>query len=222
MAARVAARLVMPGPAVNDLNVVCAGFTHALATADPPVRAGGASRVLGRGADKKTDVTTGPTAPPACSSATGPGRRRGGALRPGRGGGIRAGAVGSVPDMARGADRWDAARSRRRARASKPLGRHPAPVVARQACEKAGLAPEDLRRGRPGNQANQRIIEPLRPPGSAPSTPSSPRDVTESGNTSAASIPLAFSKLDERGECRPATRCCLRLLAGKPVDAAGP
>ncbi len=42
MAARVAARLGMPGPAVMDVNVVCA-FTHALATADHAVRAAGRS-----------------------------------------------------------------------------------------------------------------------------------------------------------------------------------
>ncbi|MFE6856409.1 3-oxoacyl-ACP synthase, partial [Streptomyces sp. NPDC057674] len=40
-AARVAARLGMTSPATMDLNVVCAGFTHALATADHAVRAGG-------------------------------------------------------------------------------------------------------------------------------------------------------------------------------------
>jgi 3-oxoacyl-[acyl-carrier-protein] synthase-3 len=51
-AARVAARLEMGTPAVMDLNVVCAGFTHALATADHAVRAGSASRVLVIGADK--------------------------------------------------------------------------------------------------------------------------------------------------------------------------
>ncbi|MGG7610623.1 3-oxoacyl-ACP synthase, partial [Streptomyces sp. ZG43] len=39
-AARLAARLGMVSPATLDLNVVCAGFTHALATADHAVRAG--------------------------------------------------------------------------------------------------------------------------------------------------------------------------------------
>lgn len=38
-AARVAARLGLPSPATMDLNVVCAGFTHALATADHAIRA---------------------------------------------------------------------------------------------------------------------------------------------------------------------------------------
>lgn len=56
-AARVAARLGMTSPATMDLNVVCAGFTHALATADHAVRAGGSRRALVIGADKMTDVT---------------------------------------------------------------------------------------------------------------------------------------------------------------------
>ncbi|MEU5537139.1 3-oxoacyl-ACP synthase, partial [Streptomyces sp. NPDC020362] len=56
-AARVAARLGIPQPAAMDVNVVCAGFTHALATADHTVRAGAATRALVIGADKMSDVT---------------------------------------------------------------------------------------------------------------------------------------------------------------------
>src|SRR5690606_7624615 len=55
-AARVAARLGIPGPAALDLTVVCAGFTHALATADHAVRAGAARRALVIGADKMSEV----------------------------------------------------------------------------------------------------------------------------------------------------------------------
>lgn len=40
-----------------DVNVVCAGFTHALATADHTVRAGAATRALVIGADKMSAVT---------------------------------------------------------------------------------------------------------------------------------------------------------------------
>src|SRR5689334_4664650 len=57
MAARVAARLGVPSPAAMDVNVVCAGFTHALATADHAVRAGAATRALVIGADKMSEVT---------------------------------------------------------------------------------------------------------------------------------------------------------------------
>ncbi|MYV72775.1 3-oxoacyl-ACP synthase, partial [Streptomyces sp. SID1046] len=58
MAARVAAKLGMGGgPAVMDINVVCSGFTHALATADHAIRAGSATRALVIGADKMTEIT---------------------------------------------------------------------------------------------------------------------------------------------------------------------
>lgn len=57
MAARVANRLSIPNPAAMDVNVVCAGFTHALATADHAVRAGAATRALVIGADKMSEVT---------------------------------------------------------------------------------------------------------------------------------------------------------------------
>lgn len=56
MSARVAARLGMASPAVMDINVVCSGFTHALATADHAIRAGAATRALVIGADKMADI----------------------------------------------------------------------------------------------------------------------------------------------------------------------
>lgn len=55
-AARVAARLGLTAPATMDLNVVCSGFTHALATADHAIRAGSATHALVIGAEKFTDV----------------------------------------------------------------------------------------------------------------------------------------------------------------------
>lgn len=72
------------------------------------------------------------------------------------------------------------------------------PALARQACERAGLTPEDLA-AVVLHQANLRIIEPLAQKIGAVNAVVA-RDVTESGNTSAASIPLAFSKLVEQGE----------------------
>jgi 3-oxoacyl-[acyl-carrier-protein] synthase-3 len=72
------------------------------------------------------------------------------------------------------------------------------PPIARKACERAGLEPEDLA-AVVLHQANLRIIEPLAEKIGAVNAVVA-RDVAESGNTSAASIPLAFSKLVERGE----------------------
>ncbi len=101
-------------------------------------------------------------------------------------------------DGQRGPDRGDAAALRAGGAVRLPLGHHPAPPIARRVCEKAGIAPEDL-----GavvlHQANLRIIEPVaRKIGAVNAVIA--RDVVDSGNTSAASIPMALSKLVERGE----------------------
>lgn len=72
-----------------------------------------------------------------------------------------------------------------------------APLL-RQACERAGVAPEELG-AVVTHQANLRIIEAmLRGLGAEQAVVA--RDVVESGNTSAASVPLALSKLVARGE----------------------
>ena len=72
------------------------------------------------------------------------------------------------------------------------------PRIARLVCERSGVAPEEL-----GavvlHQANLRIVEPLAARLGAVNAVVA-RDVVESGNTSAASIPIALSKLVERRE----------------------
>ncbi|AZM58958.1 MULTISPECIES: beta-ketoacyl-ACP synthase III [unclassified Streptomyces] len=206
MAARVAARLGMPGPAVMDLNVVCAGFTHALATADHTVRAGGASRVLVIGADKMSDVADWTDRSTCVLVGDGAGAAVVEACAPGEEAGIGPVLWGSVPEMAH-AVRIEGTPPRF-AQEGQSVYRWAAtrlPVMARQTCEKAGLAPEDLA-GVVLHQANLRIIEPLaRRLGAVNAVVA--RDVTDSGNTSAASIPLALSKLVEQGT----------LSAGDPV-----
>jgi 3-oxoacyl-[acyl-carrier-protein] synthase-3 len=74
------------------------------------------------------------------------------------------------------------------------------PGIALAACQKAGVEPTELG-GFVPHQANLRIIEPLaRKLGVNPDVVA--RDIIESGNTSAASIPLALSKMIERGEVK--------------------
>ncbi|MFD6415256.1 beta-ketoacyl-ACP synthase III [Streptomyces sp. NPDC060194] len=195
-AARVAARLGMPSPAVMDLNVVCAGFTHALATADHAIRAGSSARALVIGADKMAGITdwtdrttcvlTGDGAGAAVVEACGEA-------------GIGPVLWGSVPEMGncvriegtppvfaqegQSVYRW----------ATTQL-----PPIARKVCERAGVTPEELA-GVVLHQANLRIIEPVAKRIGAVNAVVA-RDVVDSGNTSAASIPLALSKLVERGE----------------------
>src|SRR5690606_14041859 len=195
MAARVAARLGIPGPAALDLNVVCAGFTHALATADHAVRAGAASRALVIGADKMSEVADWTDRSTCVLVGDGAGAA---VVEAADEAGIGPVLWGSVPEMGH-AVRIEGTPPRF-AQEGQSVYRWAAtqlPVVARQACEKAGLAPEELA-GVVLHQANLRIIEPLAARLGAVDAVVA-RDVTESGNTSAASIPLALSKLVERG-----------------------
>jgi 3-oxoacyl-[acyl-carrier-protein] synthase-3 len=77
------------------------------------------------------------------------------------------------------------------------------PGIALAACAKAGVEPGELG-GFVPHQANLRIIEPVaRKIGVSPEVVA--RDIVESGNTSAASIPLALSKMIERGEVKSGT-----------------
>ncbi|MFG2292573.1 beta-ketoacyl-ACP synthase III [Streptomyces sp. NPDC048603] len=200
MAARVAARLGMGGaPAVMDLNVVCSGFTHALATADHAIRAGSATRALVIGADKMTEVTDWTDRTTCVLTGDGAGAAVVEACRPDEAPGIGPVLWGSVPEMGHAVRiegsppvfaqegqsvyRWTTSRL---------------PALARKVCEKAGTAPEELA-AVVLHQANLRIIEPLAARIGAVNAVVA-KDVVDSGNTSAASIPMALSKLVERGE----------------------
>ncbi|MBT2392234.1 ketoacyl-ACP synthase III [Streptomyces sp. ISL-1] len=198
-AARVAARLGMSSPAVMDLNVVCAGFTHALATADHAVRAGAAARALVIGADKMaevadwTDRTTcvlvGDGAGAAVIEATGTGSD----------GEIGPVLWGSVPEMGH-AVRIEGTPPRfaQEGQSVYRWATTQLPPIARKVCERAGVTPEELA-AVVLHQANLRIIEPVAQKIGAVNAVIA-RDVVHSGNTSAASIPMALSKLVERGE----------------------
>ncbi|MFD1536880.1 beta-ketoacyl-ACP synthase III [Nonomuraea guangzhouensis] len=198
IASRVAAKLGVPDAAVMDLGVSCSGFTHALAMADHTIRAGAATHALVVGVDKMTDVTdwsdrttcvlTGDGAGAAVLSAAaepeigpvvwGSAPELGDAVR-----------IGGTPTRfaqdGQTVYRWATTRL---------------PDIARRACERGGVQPEELA-AVVLHQANLRIIEPIAQKIGAVNAIVA-RDVVESGNTSAASVPLALSKLLERGEVR--------------------
>ncbi|MFD9031167.1 beta-ketoacyl-ACP synthase III [Streptomyces sp. NPDC059567] len=198
-AARVAARLGMGSPATMDLNVVCAGFTHALATADHAIRAGGARRALVIGADKMTEVTDWTDRTTCVLVGDGAGAAVVEAVAEGDEPCIGPVLWGSVPEMGN-AVRIEGTPPRfaQEGQSVYRWATQRLPALARQACERSGLAPEDLA-GVVLHQANLRIIEPLAAKIGAVNAVVA-RDVIESGNTSAASIPLALAKLVERGE----------------------
>ncbi|WP_017538813.1 MULTISPECIES: beta-ketoacyl-ACP synthase III [Nocardiopsis] len=199
MAARVAARIGAPAPAVLDVNVVCSGYPHALATADHAVRAGAARTALVVGADKMTDVVEWAERSTSVLVGDGAGAAVLAACPDGAEPGVGPVLWGSFPEMGdairiggtptrfvqegQAVYRWTTTRL---------------PALARAACERGGVAPEELG-ALVMHQANLRIIESIARGMGAPQAVLA-RDVVESGNTSAASIPLAFSKLLERGE----------------------
>ncbi|PGH52307.1 beta-ketoacyl-ACP synthase III [Streptomyces sp. Ru87] len=195
-AARVAERLGLPSPATMDVNVVCAGFTHALASADHAVRAGAAGNALVVGAEKFTAVTDWTDRSTCVLVGDGAGAAVvGAAAEPGIGPVL----WGSVPEMGR-AVRIDGIPSRfsQEGQSVYRWATTQLPPIARRVCERAGIGPEELA-AVVLHQANLRIIEPFaRKLGAVNAVIA--RDVVESGNTSAASIPLALSKMVERGE----------------------
>ncbi|MCX4704812.1 ketoacyl-ACP synthase III [Streptomyces sp. NBC_01352] len=196
MAARVAARLGIPSPAAMDINVVCAGFTHALATADHTVRAGAATRALVIGADKMSEVAdwTDRTTCVLVGDGAGAAVVEAAETEPGIGPVL----WGSVPEMGHAVRiEGQPARFAQEGQSVYRWATTQLPPLARRACERAGLVPADLA-AVVLHQANLRIIDPLAQKLGAVNAVIA-RDVTESGNTSAASIPLAFSKLVEQG-----------------------
>jgi 3-oxoacyl-[acyl-carrier-protein] synthase-3 len=201
-AARVAARLGMGSPAVMDLNVVCAGFTHALATADHTLRAGAATRALVIGADKMADIVDWTDRSTCVLVGDGAGAAVVETVPEGQEPGIGPVLWGSVPEMGH-AVRIEGTPPRfaQEGQAVYRWATTQLPPIARKVCERAGVTPEELA-GVVLHQANLRIIEPLAQKIGAVNAVVA-RDVVDSGNTSAGSIPMALSKLVERGDIRP-------------------
>ncbi|WP_328535819.1 beta-ketoacyl-ACP synthase III [Streptomyces sp. NBC_00344] len=196
MAARVAAKLGMGSPATMDVNVVCSGFTHALAVADHAVRAGSAGRALVIGADKMAEITDWTDRSTCVLVGDGAGAA---VVEASEEEGIGPVLWGSVPEMGH-AVRIEGTPPRfaQEGQSVYRWATTQLPPIARKVCEKAGVTPEELA-AVVLHQANLRIIEPVAAKIGAVNAVVA-RDVVDSGNTSAASIPMALSKLVERRE----------------------
>jgi 3-oxoacyl-[acyl-carrier-protein] synthase-3 len=198
-AAQVAYRLGIAAPGAFDLNACCAGFCYALAVAADHVRSGTVRHALVIGAEKMsawvdwTERSTcvlfgdgagaavvGPVADPAQPSGIGP---------------VVWGSVGALADKITVPDRA----SRLRQDGSRVFWWATAELdpIARLACERAGVDPAELA-GFVPHQANLRIIEGLAKRIGAPNAVVA-RDIVDTGNTSAASVPLALSRLLSSG-----------------------
>ena len=191
----VSAELGMAHPAVIDVNVACSGFVHALALADMSVRDRSARRALVIGAEKLTAFTDFTDRTTCVLTADGAGAA---ILEAADVPGIGPVAWGSAPELVNAvrilpprAMFEQEGKTVYRWAVGKGAGH------ARRAIELAELDASDIA-VLITHQANLRIIEPLAEQlglaGRVVVT-----DVVESGNTSAASIPLGFSKWWQAG-----------------------
>ena len=202
VATRVAAKLGIAAPGAYDLNTACSGFSYALGTADHAIRAG-AARNAHRHRRREALRLHRLDRPlhRRASSATAPAPRWSPRVADGEEPGIGPVLWGSAPEQGRrAADRGLAARtSSRRARR---CSAGPPPRWPRSRCRPASgpaSRPSELAAFVP-HQANTRIIDGIVKRLGIARTRSIAKDIVESGNTSAASVPLALSKLVERRE----------------------
>lgn len=198
-AGRVSVALGCTAPAVIDVNVACSGFAHALALADQSIKAGSATTALVIGAEKLSYVTDFTDRSTCILVADGAGAF---VLRASEEPGISRVTWGSVPELAP-AVRIEAPESRfaQDGKAVFKWAISKAAVHAAETVRNAGHELSDIA-VLVSHQANLRIIEPLaRQLGLTDAIVAT--DITESGNTSAASIPLAFSKMWHAGELPP-------------------
>lgn len=207
-AGEVAERLGIHRPGAYDLNAACAGFVYGLAQASTAVLTGQSRNVLVIGSEKLTDWVD------VYDRSTGIifGDGAGAAV-------VTAADSPGIGPVAWGSD-GEYVRSIYTDEQSQTLRQEGQTVfrwatssmadVARRACELAGIEPSDLAAFVP-HQANLRIIDLIAKRLALPDSVIVARDIVTSGNTSSASIPIALSKLIERGE----------VSSGEPVLVIG-
>ncbi|KNB53986.1 beta-ketoacyl-ACP synthase III [Streptomyces caatingaensis] len=217
-AAQVAGRLGIPSAVAYDLNNGCAGFCTALASADHSVRAGAARHALVIGAEKMSAVTDWTDRSTCVLLGDGAGAAVVSAADEEGIGPVVWGSDPTRADAVRLVDDWHP----HFAQEGQTVFRWATgelPAVAREACRRAGLAPAGLA-GVVTHQANLRIIESVARQLDLPEGVVVAQDVVDSGNTSAASVPLALAKLTERGEL-PSGGPVLLLSFGGGLSWAG-
>lgn len=204
MAAVVADRVGANPAAAYDTNAACAGFSYAVTQADALIRAGAAHYAVVVGAEKLSNVVD-PTdrsisfllGDGAGAVVIGPSETPGIAAPVWGSDGSRADAVGMNGTLVQFRD----------GKAPWPTLRQDGPSVfrwavwdmakvAKKALEVAGITTADLAAFIP-HQANMRIIDEFAKQLGLPETVVIAKDIATTGNTSAASIPLATHRLLE-------------------------
>ena len=196
---QVAHRLGIHRPGSFDLNAGCAGFCYALGVANDSILAGSSRNALVVGVERLTDVTDQTDRTTAVIFADGAGAAVIGASDEPGIGPVAWGSDGdqySAIEIAAGRTTMTMAGQAVYRWATTKLT-----DTLVEAMEKAGVGPADIDVFAP-HQANLRIVESMTKRLGFPETTVVARDIVQAGNTSAASIPLALTALQESGEAK--------------------
>ncbi len=193
--AQVAHAIGAAGAGAYDVNAACAGFCYALSAASDAIRSGRSEYVVVAAAERLSDWVDWTERSSAILFADGAGaavvgRSKAPGIGPlvcGSDGGA-AGLIGMTDDRLLRLDgpavfRW----------ATTEMG-----SAARQVCEAAGVEPADLAAVVP-HQANLRIVASIAKHLGATNAVVAD-DIVDTGNTSAASVPLALARLRREGK----------------------
>ncbi len=208
LAADVANQLGAVNAAAFDISAACAGFCHGLALAQDMIRSGSAEHVLVIGVERLselTDLTDRSTAfifgDGAGAAVVGPSQTPG--IGP-----VVWGSDGSQLDAIGQTFSWDALRDdpglgfpslRMSGQQVFRWASYKMVPIAQRALERAGIEAGELDAFIP-HQANNRITDAMIKALKLPEHVPVARDIAKTGNTSAASIPLAMERMLEEGE----------------------
>lgn len=196
---RVAHKLGINAPGAYDINTACSGFSYALATVDHAMRAGASRNAIVVGSEKLSDVTDWTDRATCIIFGDGAGAAVVSAAATPEEAGIGPVIWGSTPEKGDSVriEGWRPYIQQEGQAVFRWATTTLAPI-ALQACERAGVDPSEIA-AFVAHQANARIIEGIAKRLALPNAIVA-KDIVESGNTSAASVPLALSKLVERRE----------------------
>ncbi|MFG1898496.1 beta-ketoacyl-ACP synthase III [Micromonospora zamorensis] len=207
-APEVASRIGITATGAFDLNAACAGFAYSIGIAANEIRTGSARNVLVVGAEQLSRFID--PEDPATYVIFGDGAGAA-VVSPAEVDGISPtvwGSDGSRSDIL--GTKWDA-NGREFAKMDGPLvyrwSTKNVPRVARKVCALAGVELSDIDWFVP-HQANLRIVDQLAEILQIPDEKVA-KDIIDTGNTSAASVPLALSRLYESGQTTPGDRVML-------------
>jgi 3-oxoacyl-[acyl-carrier-protein] synthase-3 len=199
LAPRVAHQLGIPRPGAFDLNAGCAGWCYALSAAADAIRAGSARNALVIGGERLSDYTNMDDRTTAVIFADGAGAA---VLGPSDEPGVGPVVWGSDGDLHEAIAIPEGEKGM--SMAGQAVYRWATTKLTDtlvEAMRRAGVGPDDIDVFAP-HQANLRIIELMAKRLQLPERTVIARDIVRSGNTSAASVPLALTALLESGEAK--------------------